>query len=220
MTAGGRRGLRPDPHRSPPAGSLATSLQDIKPYCPPMLFPLNRTLKSQINWYRHVYANKEIWNQSEYGAAVSNAYIRQQASGTVVRSVTAATIADYQDLSEFERGVIVGVQEMGHSISEVAMKFGFSRTTISRVYNEYRESGKTSNLRHRCGRKRIMKERDQRRLTRIIKRDRRANLPPIAADLNAGPSTSVNVRTIQRNIIDMGFRSRRPTRVPLMTARY
>ncbi|CAL1262501.1 unnamed protein product [Larinioides sclopetarius] len=39
MTAGGRRGLRPDPHRSPPAGSLATSLQDIKPYCPPMLFP-------------------------------------------------------------------------------------------------------------------------------------------------------------------------------------
>ncbi|GFR31310.1 hypothetical protein TNCT_211161 [Trichonephila clavata] len=41
MTAGGRRGLRPDPHRSPPAGSLATGLQDIKPYCPPMLFRNN-----------------------------------------------------------------------------------------------------------------------------------------------------------------------------------
>ncbi|GIX78203.1 hypothetical protein CEXT_27111 [Caerostris extrusa] len=39
MTAGGRRGLRPDPHRSPPVGSLASGLQDIKPYCPPMLFP-------------------------------------------------------------------------------------------------------------------------------------------------------------------------------------
>ncbi|GBM73036.1 hypothetical protein AVEN_115678-1 [Araneus ventricosus] len=75
-------------------------------------------------WYRHTYANKEIWNQSECGAAVGNAYIRQQVSSTVVRSVTAATMAGYQDLSEFERGVIVGAREMGHSISEVEMKFG------------------------------------------------------------------------------------------------
>ncbi|GBN14260.1 hypothetical protein AVEN_174905-1 [Araneus ventricosus] len=109
---------------------------------------------------------------------------------------------------------------MGHSISEVAMKFGFSRTTISRVYREYRESGRTSNLQHRCGQKKSMQERDRRRLTRIIKRDRRATLPQIAAEFNAGPSTSVSVRTIQRNIIDMGFRSRRPTRVSLITLRY
>ncbi|GBO34705.1 hypothetical protein AVEN_65918-1 [Araneus ventricosus] len=99
------------------------------------------------------------------------------------------------------------------------MKFGFSRTTIARAYREYRESGKTQNLRHRCGQKKIMQERDQRRLTRIIKRDRRATLPQVAAYFNARP-TSVSVRTIQRNIIDMGSRSRRPTRVPLMTARY
>ncbi|GBM61787.1 hypothetical protein AVEN_235704-1 [Araneus ventricosus] len=157
---------------------------------------------------------------SEYGAAVGNAYIRQQVSDTVVRSVTAATMAGYQDLSEFERGVIVGAREMGHSISEVAMKFGFSRATISQVFREYRESGKTSNLRHRCGRKKITQERDQRLLTRIIKRDRRETLPQIAADFNAGPSTSVSVRTIQRNIIGMGFRIQRPTRVPFMTARY
>ncbi|GBL81048.1 hypothetical protein AVEN_147189-1 [Araneus ventricosus] len=126
----------------------------------------------------------------------------------------------YQDLSEFERGVIVGAREMGHSISEVAMKFGFSRTTTSRVYREYRESGKTSNLRHICSRKKIMQEREQRRLTRIIRRDRCATLPKIAADFNTGPSTSVSVRTIQRNIIDMGFQNRKPNRVPSMTARY
>ncbi|GBM80778.1 hypothetical protein AVEN_173500-1 [Araneus ventricosus] len=164
---------------------------------------------------RRAHANKDIWNQSEYCAAVGNAYIRQQVSGTVVRSVTVATMAGYQDLSEFECVVIVGAREMGHSISEGAMKFGFSR-----VYREYRESGKTSNLRPRCCRKKIMQEREQRRLTRIIKRNKRATLTQIAADFNAGPSTSVRVRTIQRNIISMGFRSRRPTRVPLMTARY
>ncbi|GFX33140.1 HTH_Tnp_Tc3_2 domain-containing protein [Trichonephila clavipes] len=64
-----------------------------------------------------------------------------------------------------------------------------------------------------------MQERDQRRLTRIIKRDRHAIFPQIAADFNVGPSTSVTVRIIQQNIIDMGFRSRRPSRVPLLTTR-
>ncbi|GBM12378.1 hypothetical protein AVEN_211563-1 [Araneus ventricosus] len=99
------------------------------------------TLKSQKHWYRHAYANKEIWNQSEYGSAVGNSYIRQQVSGIVVRSVTATTIASYQDLREFERGIIVGAREMGHSISKVAMKFGFSReiwkSTTSPLPEEY-----------------------------------------------------------------------------------
>ncbi|GFY19169.1 HTH_Tnp_Tc3_2 domain-containing protein [Trichonephila clavipes] len=49
---------------------------------------------------------------------------------------------------------------------------------------------------------------------------RRATLPQIAADFYAGPSTSVPMRTIQRNIIDMGYRSRRPTHVPLLTAQH
>ncbi|GFY15947.1 HTH_Tnp_Tc3_2 domain-containing protein [Trichonephila clavipes] len=92
-------------------------------------------------------------------------------------------MAGYQDLSEFERHVIVGPREIAFG----AMKFGFSRTTISRVYREYRESGKTSNLRHRCGRKKIMQERDQRRLTRIIKRNRRAIFAQIDADFTDGP---------------------------------
>lgn len=35
----------------------------------------------------------------------------------MVRSVPATTMAGYQDLSDLERGVIVGAREMGHSIS-------------------------------------------------------------------------------------------------------
>ncbi|GFY09065.1 HTH_Tnp_Tc3_2 domain-containing protein [Trichonephila clavipes] len=93
-------------------------------------------------------------------------------------------MAGYQHLSEFEGGFIVGVREMGHSISEIRQEW------------------------------------NPRRLRRIIKRNRRATLSQIAAYFNAGPSTSVTVRTIQRNIIDMGFRSRRPTHIPLLTARH
>ncbi|GBN87772.1 hypothetical protein AVEN_261364-1 [Araneus ventricosus] len=59
-------------------------------------------------------------------------------SDKCVRSVPASAMACFQDLSAFERGVIVGAREMRHSISEAAMKFGFSPMTISRVYREYR----------------------------------------------------------------------------------
>ncbi|GBN40941.1 hypothetical protein AVEN_94323-1 [Araneus ventricosus] len=52
-------------------------------------------------------------------------------SDKCIGSVPAAAMAFFQDLTDFERGVIVGAREMGHSISEVAMKFRFSRTTIS-----------------------------------------------------------------------------------------
>jgi hypothetical protein len=54
--------------------------------------------------------------------------------------VTAPKMAGYHELSEFEPGVTVNTQEIGHHISEVAM-------------SEYRESGKTSNLRNRCSQK-------------------------------------------------------------------
>ncbi|GFV01999.1 hypothetical protein TNCV_2268601 [Trichonephila clavipes] len=53
-----------------------------------------------------------------------------------------------------------------------------------------------------------MPERDQRRLMRIIKRNRRVTLQQIAADFNLRPLTSVTVQTIQRNIIiHMDFRA-------------
>ncbi|GBN76464.1 hypothetical protein AVEN_751-1 [Araneus ventricosus] len=47
---------------------------------------------------------------------------------------------------------------------------------------------------------------------------RRTILPQTAADFNDGVSTSVSVCTAQRAIINMGSQSRRPTRVPLLTA--
>ncbi|GFX91824.1 hypothetical protein TNCV_3530231 [Trichonephila clavipes] len=56
----------------------------------------------------HAYANKEIWDQSDYGAADGKTYIRQRVSGTVVILITAAITAGYQDLGEFVRDVIVG----------------------------------------------------------------------------------------------------------------
>ncbi|PRD34461.1 UNVERIFIED_CONTAM: hypothetical protein NCL1_14541 [Trichonephila clavipes] len=61
--------------------------------------------KNRKYWYRHAYANKKTWNQSDYGAAFGKAGKRERVSSTVVRLVTAASMAGYHDLSKFERGV-------------------------------------------------------------------------------------------------------------------
>ncbi len=41
------------------------------------------------------------------------------------------------DLSDFERGMVVGARRAGRSISKTADLLRFSRTTISRVYREW-----------------------------------------------------------------------------------
>ncbi len=46
------------------------------------------------------------------------------------------------DVDAFDRGQIVGVRLMGHSFSEIVKQLGFSRSTVSIVYQENMDGGK------------------------------------------------------------------------------
>ena len=73
------------------------------------------------------------------------------------------------DLSDFDRGMIVGARQGGLSISETAHLLGFSHTTVSRVCREWCEKQKTSSEQQFCRQKRVVNERGQRRRARLVK---------------------------------------------------
>ncbi len=72
------------------------------------------------------------------------------------------------DLSDFERGRVVGASRAGLSISKTADLLEFSRTTISRVYREWSEKEKISSERQLCGRKCLVDVRGQKRMSRRV----------------------------------------------------
>ncbi|MBJ5636498.1 hypothetical protein JGG87_25010 [Salmonella enterica subsp. enterica serovar Typhimurium] len=91
---------------------------------------------------------------------------------------------------------------------------------MSRVYREYIDSGKTIPARANCRGQQRVDERGHRRLARIVTADRPATVQDITRQFNAGALKRVSSHTIQNHLLAMGYRSHRPTRVPLLTAHH
>jgi transposase len=75
------------------------------------------------------------------------------------------------DLSDFERGQIVGARLAGASVAKTATLLGVSRATVSKVMSAYKNHGKTTSVKRNSGRKSTLAERDCRILIRIVSRN-------------------------------------------------
>uniref|UniRef100_A0AAR2J702 Transposase Tc1-like domain-containing protein n=1 Tax=Pygocentrus nattereri TaxID=42514 RepID=A0AAR2J702_PYGNA len=123
------------------------------------------------------------------------------------------------DLSDFGCGMVVGARRAGLSISETAELLGFSHTTISKVYRERSEKEKISCERQLCGRQCLVDVRGQRRMGRLVQDDRKATATQIITCYNQGMQNTISERTTRRTLKKMGYSSRRPHWVPLLSAK-
>src|SRR5512133_128448 len=122
------------------------------------------------------------------------------------------------DLRDFDRGMVVAARRAALSISETADLLGFSCTTISRVYRECSNKEEISSERQFCGRKCLVDAKGQRRMARLVPADRKATVTQISARYNRGLQKSISEHTTRPTLRRMGYSSRRPHRVPLLSA--
>ncbi len=108
-------------------------------------------------------------------------------------------------------------QTVWSGYSKTADLLVFSHTTISRVYREWSGKEKISSERQLCGRKGLVDVRGQRRMGRLIRDDRKATVTQITTRYNQDMQNTISEHTTRRTLKQMGYSSRRPHRVPLLS---
>ncbi len=111
--------------------------------------------------------------------------------------------------------------------AELVVEFGQSQASIqclglqrvSRVYTDWSKKEKISRERQLCGRKCLVGVRGQRRMGRLVRDDRKATVTQITTRYNQGMQNTVSEHATRRTLKQMGYSSRRPHRVPLLSAK-
>ncbi|GFS61954.1 uncharacterized protein TNCV_2592471 [Trichonephila clavipes] len=100
---------------------------------------------------------------------------------------------------------------MCHSISEIVRQLGFSRSILSRVYQEYVDYGQKISNWANCKGQLASTVHGERRLRRIVRSQGCQTLAQITTQLNEGASRIVTKRTVQRSLRRMRFGSLQST---------
>ncbi|GBN36957.1 hypothetical protein AVEN_127469-1 [Araneus ventricosus] len=109
---------------------------------------------------------------------------------------------------------------LGMSYTKTARLIGCSPSAVVSIHAKWINDGDTNGRCQGSSRRRVIKEKGRRRLSRLVKQNRRKTVVQLTAQYNEGPSTNVSEHTVQRTLFDMGLCSKRPTRVPPLTKRH
>ncbi|GFV47615.1 HTH_Tnp_Tc3_2 domain-containing protein [Trichonephila clavipes] len=124
------------------------------------------------------------------------------------------------DLDVYDRKQIVDARRISHPISEIVRQLEFSRSTVSRIYQEYMDGGQKTSDRANYKGQLSLALRGEGWLRRIVRSQGSQALAQITTLLNDSACRTVSKQTVQRSLHRVGFGSRRPLRVPLLNVRH
>lgn len=105
------------------------------------------------------------------------------------------------------RELIIKCHQEGNSQYKIAEIFRIPRATVQSILKKFKQHGVTENMSGR-GRKCLFTKRDENKLSRTVKQNRRKSLQDITSLVNEGNDHSFCTKTIQRKLSSMGFKRR------------
>ncbi|GFW13020.1 transposable element Tc1 transposase [Trichonephila clavipes] len=117
--------------------------------------------------------------------------------------------AKFEQISEFERGRIVGLREAGLSYRAVAARVQRNSSTIMRVSKQWTDEGRTAR-KSGSGPRNVTSARDDRRLVRMAQTDHTASSRQLTAQWSTATGVSLCASSIRRRLLQRGLRSRIP----------
>src|ERR1043165_3377930 len=118
-----------------------------------------------------------------------------------------------------KRAIALSLRSEGHTYEEIAQKIGggADKSGVVRVCRKFLKFGQVTDL-PKSGRKRISSAVDDRRMVRMVLKDRRLPSMEIANALNDS-GLRISARTIRRRLFKAGLKAKTPRKKPYLNAR-
>ncbi|XP_026027096.1 aminoacyl tRNA synthase complex-interacting multifunctional protein 1-like isoform X1 [Astatotilapia calliptera] len=118
-----------------------------------------------------------------------------------------STMGRSEELSEFQRGTVVGCYLCKKSVREISAMLNLPRSTVSAVILKWKRGGITTAL-PRSGRPHKLKEEDRQVLERVALEKCLPSIKALTAEFQSASGASVSSTTVRRELHEMGFRGR------------
>jgi hypothetical protein len=122
-----------------------------------------------------------------------------------------------RDLSDFERGQIVGVCLAGASVTKTVTLLGVLRATVSEGMLAYTNHETITSTKRNSGRKSTLTERDCHTLRRIVSKNHRSTAAQLTAKLSINLEDTVSAKTVQHELHKSNICGRAAIAEPLFT---
>lgn len=122
----------------------------------------------------------------------------------------------YAELTELDRGKVLGLRLAGNSMSEISKKLKISKGVVYNTIKRYKNCDSVKSA-PRSGRPKTLNEDDQKTLEEIVNQNNRNSSDQIREKFSVATDKEVSTRTIRRSLHELGIHSRIAAVKPLLS---